>query len=141
MNLVNVKKGWLVSAVLAIALVAVAKESNKPQRYGMVLGVKEDKIDEYTKLHAAVWPGVLKMIKECNIQNYSIYLRKLPDGNHYLFSYFEYTGSDFEGDMAKMAADPTTQKWWSVCEPLQVPFEDRAEGEWWTAMKEVFHTD
>jgi hypothetical protein len=36
---------------------------------------------------------VLSMITECNIHNYSIYLRRLPDGNHYLFSYFEYTGA------------------------------------------------
>ena len=131
----------LVVGVIALAFVAVAKESTEVQRYGMVLGVKKEKIDEYKKLHAEVWPGVLKMITECNIQNYSIYLRKLPDGKHYLFSYFEYTGDDFDADMAKMAADPTTQKWWSVCEPCQVPFEDRAEGEWWTAMEEVFHHD
>jgi hypothetical protein len=45
------------------------------------------------------------MIAACNIRNYSIYLHRLPDGNHYLFSYFEYVGSDFAGDMAKMAAD------------------------------------
>ncbi len=132
---------WLLLGVVTLTFVAGAKESAKPQRYGMVLGVKEDKIAEYKKLHAEVWPEVLKMIKECNIQNYSIYLRKLPDGKHYLFSYFEYTGVDFKADMAKMAADPTTQKWWDVCEPCQVPFEDRAEGEWWTAMDEVFHLD
>ena len=140
-RLINFKNGWLLLGLTAIALVAVAEEFNQPKRYGMVLGVKEDKIDEYKELHADVWPEVLEMIKECNIQNYSIFLRKLPDGKHYLFSYFEYTGDDFAGDMAKMAADPTTQKWWDVCEPLQVPFEDRAEGEWWTAMEEVFHLD
>jgi len=52
------------------------------------------------------WPDVLKMIKECNIQNYSIYSSQLDDGNHYLFGYMEYTGNDFAADMAKMAADP-----------------------------------
>ena len=58
------------------------------KRYGSVLIVRPDKVEEYKRLHAAVWPGVLKMIKECNIRNYSIYLRRLPDGRHYLFSYF-----------------------------------------------------
>src|SRR5210317_615497 len=101
------------------------------QRYGMVIGVKEEKLDEYKLLHAAVWPDVLKMITECNIKNYSIYLRKLPDDKHYLFSYFEYTGDDFDADCAKMAADETTQKWWDVCMPCQEPLEDRAEGQWW----------
>ena len=40
---------------------------------------------------------------------------------HYLFSYFEYTGSDFAADMAKLAADPTTQRWWEVCKPCHEP--------------------
>ena len=107
----------------------------------MVIEVREDKIEEYKKLHAAVWPGVLHMIEQCNIRNYSIYLRKLPDGKHYLFSYFEYTGDDFAADGAKMAADPETQRWWDVCKPCQEPLPDRAEGEWWADMEEVFHHD
>jgi len=77
-------------------------------------------------------PGVWK-------HNYSIFLRKLPDGGYYLFSYFEYTGTDFAADCDRMAADPVTQKWWSVCMPCQEPFADRAEGEWWAGMKEIFH--
>ena len=109
------------------------------QRYGMVLGVREEKIERYKELHAAVWPDVLKMIEDCSLRNYSIYLRKLPDGKHYLFSYFEYVGDDFEGDMARMAADPTTQRWWAECMPCQEPLPDRAEGEWWADMEEVFH--
>ncbi len=104
------------------------------QRYGMVIKVKPDKFQEYKQLHSQVWPDVLKMIKECNIRNYSIYHK---DG--YLFSYFEYVGDDFESDMAKMAADPTTQKWWDVCKPCQEPLETRAEGQWWASMEEVFH--
>ena len=111
------------------------------QRYGSVIGVNEEKITEYKALHAAVWQDVLRMIKECNIQNYSIYLRKMPDEKYYLFSYFEYTGIDFKADSAKMAADPTTQRWWDVCKPCQIPLEDRTEGEWWADMEEVFHYD
>jgi L-rhamnose mutarotase len=102
----------------------------------MVLKVRPEKFEEYKRLHAAVWPGVLDMIKACNIRNYSIYHK---DG--YLFSYFEYVGEDFKADMAKMAADPTTQEWWDVCEPCQEPLETRAEGEWWAEMEEVFHCD
>lgn len=39
----------------------------------MVIRVKSEKLDKYKRLHAAVWPGVLKQIKECHIDNYSIY--------------------------------------------------------------------
>ena len=106
------------------------------KRYGMVIGINQEKIEEYKKLHAAVWPDVLKKITESNIRNYSIYLK-----DHTLFSYFEYIGTDFNVDMARMAADPTTQKWWDVCKPCQSPLETREEGEWWANMEEVFHQD
>jgi L-rhamnose mutarotase len=111
------------------------------KRYSSVIGLQPDKIVEYKKLHAAVWPDVLKMIRACHIQNYSIYLRQLDNGRDYLFSYFEYIGNDFAADMAKMAADPATQRWWSVCKPCQQPLADRAPDEWWAAMEEVFHQD
>ncbi|HUS48028.1 MAG TPA: L-rhamnose mutarotase, partial [Phycisphaerae bacterium] len=81
-------------------------------------------------------PAVLKMIRSCNIRNYSIYHK---DG--WLFSYFEYVGDDFKAEMAKMAADETTQKWWKLTDPCQEPLETRAEGEWWAGMEEVFHSD
>jgi L-rhamnose mutarotase len=110
-------------------------------RYGMVIGLDAEKIAEYKRLHAAVWPDVLAKIAESNIRNYSIYLRKLDGGRHYLFSYFEYVGDDFEADMQAMADDPVTQEWWTHCMPCQRPLADRDEGEWWAAMEEVFHCD
>ena len=111
------------------------------KRYGSIIGVRAGKLDEYKRLHAAVWPGVLDMIKRCHIRNYSIFLRRMPDGKHYLFSYFEYTGTDFKADMARMAADPTTQEWWKQCIPCQDPLPDRAADEWWACAEEVFHSD
>jgi L-rhamnose mutarotase len=111
------------------------------KRYGSVVGIRPDKIEDYKKLHAKVWPDVLKMIKQCGFTNYSIFLRRLPDGKHYLFSYFEYTGNDMAKDSAMMAADPATQKWWAVCMPCHEPFADRKKGEWWAEMEEVFHAD
>ncbi|HNT89198.1 MAG TPA: L-rhamnose mutarotase, partial [Candidatus Hydrogenedentes bacterium] len=103
------------------------------KRYGSVIRVRPEKFEEYVRLHATVWPEVLRMIRECNIRNYSIYHK---DG--LLFSYFEYVGDDFEADMARMAADPVTQRWWAVCKPCQEPLETRADGEWWADMREVF---
>jgi len=111
------------------------------KRYGMVIGVRAEKVDEYKKLHADVWPEVLKTIRECNLRNYSIYLRRLDDGQHYLFSYFEYVGSDYAADMARMAADPATQRWWTLCMPIQKPLENLGPDGWWADMEEVFHTD
>jgi len=106
------------------------------KRFGMVINVKPDKIAEYKALHAAVWPDVLRQIAASNLRNYSIYFK-----DDLLFSYFEYHGDDFEGDMKKMAADPTTQRWWAVCKPCHQPLATRKEGEWWADMEEVFHVD
>ena len=106
------------------------------KRYGQIIGIDPEQFESYKEYHAAVWPDVLKMITECNIRNYSIFHK---DG--LLFAYFEYHGEDFAADMAKMAADPTTQKWWEIMEPMQCPVENRKEGEWWANMEEVFHLD
>jgi L-rhamnose mutarotase len=106
------------------------------KRYGQVIGVKADRLEEYKAYHAAVWPEVLDTIRACNIRNYSIFHK---DGQ--LYAYFEYVGEDFEADMRKMAADPKTQEWWAIMEPMQAPLETRAEGEWWASMEEVFHVE
>ena len=108
------------------------------QRKGFVLGLKPDKVEEYRRLHAAVWPEILAKISDCNIRNYTIYLKE-PE--NLLFSYFEYHGQDFDADMARMAADPRTQDWWAVCMPCQEPLATRKEGEWWAEMEDVFHHD
>jgi len=52
------------------------------KRYGMVIRIQPEKLEEYKAYHARGWPEVLDMIKQCNIRNYSIYHK---DG--YLFSY------------------------------------------------------
>jgi L-rhamnose mutarotase len=104
------------------------------KRYGMVIGLKPEKLDDYKRLHAAVWPEVLKKIAECNIRNYTIFFQE-----NLLFSYFEYVGTDFAADMAKMAADPATQRWWKETDPCQVPVPWARKGDWWSAMEEVFH--
>ena len=106
------------------------------KRFGQTIRLKPGKAQEYIKYHADVWPGVLEMIKKCNISNYSIYFR-----DDRLFAYFEYTGDDFEGDMQRMADDPETRRWLAVMKPMQDPYENREPGEYWANMQEVFHLD
>jgi L-rhamnose mutarotase len=102
------------------------------KRYGMIIGLRPKHEEAYPIAHSSPPPKVLHMIRECDIENYSIYVR-----NSMLFSYFEYVGQDFSADMAKMAAHPATQQWWSVVEPMQRPFPDRATGEHWAGINEV----
>ncbi|WP_254423317.1 L-rhamnose mutarotase [Flavobacterium sp. A45] len=137
------------SAIMIMFLLALisCQEVNKEEsaqaikRVGSITGIKSDKIEYYKKLHAKAWPGVLKKLKECNIRNYSIYLQKI-ENKHYLFSYFEYTGVDFDKDMKKMAADRITKRWWKETDPTQNPLPEAAsKKQVWTNMEEVFHTN
>jgi L-rhamnose mutarotase len=109
-----------------------------PMRIGSVIGLRPEDLEEYVKLHADVWPGVLERLKASHFSNYSIYLKE-PE--MLMFSYFEYTGDDLEADNAAIANDPITQDWWKVCGTMQVPFDTRKDGEWWAEMREVFHLD
>ena len=106
------------------------------KRFGQVIRLQPGVLESYKRYHAAVWPEVAAKISACNIRNYSIYHK---DG--FLFATFEYHGSDFDADMAKMAADPVTQHWWSLVKPLMQPLDDRKEGEFWSGMTEVYHLD
>ncbi|GAA1054991.1 hypothetical protein GCM10017608_18430 [Agromyces luteolus] len=106
------------------------------RRLASVIGLPAEHREEYERLHADVWPKVLERLTLSNIRNYSIYRH-----GDVLFAYMEYVGDDLDADMAAIAADPTTQEWWSVCEPLQRPFAERAEGEWWMELPEIFHLD
>ena len=108
------------------------------QRMGRIIKLKPEVIPEYKRIHAAVWPEVLKAIHDSNIRNYTIFLRE-PE--NFLFAYWEYHGTDFDADMRKMAEAPRMKEWWTITDPMQTPLETRKEGEWWAEMEDVFHTD
>jgi L-rhamnose mutarotase len=81
------------------------RKSTKLKRYGQVIRLRPEAREDYVRYHAKVWPEVLTTIHDCNIRNYSIFLK-----DNTLFAYFECFGEDFQADMQKMAADPKTQK-------------------------------
>lgn len=110
-------------------------------RYGSATEVTPHKLAEYLENHANVWPAVLSRITASNIHNYSIFFRTFDDGRHILFTYFEYTGDHFDADMAAIAEDQETLRWWSVCKPCLIPFDGLPPGECWAPMTEVFHHD
>ncbi|MFA6472452.1 MAG: L-rhamnose mutarotase [Candidatus Latescibacterota bacterium] len=110
-------------------------------RFGSVICLRQEKVIEYRRLHSQVWPVVLNRLRECNIRNYSIYLKETEPGKYYLFSYYEYIGTDYTSDMAVLAADPEIKAWWKMTDPCQIPIQLKKEGEFWAGMDEVFHTD
>lgn len=108
------------------------------ERMGHVIRLRPEAIDEYKRIHAAVWPEVLALISHCNIANYTIFLKE-PE--NLMFAYWEYHGTDFAADMAAMRADPRMQDWWRITDPMQTPLEHRGTDEWWARMQPVFHHD
>ena len=72
--------GWIsvvMAGILFLVLGLSIQGEQKVERYGSVVGIKPEKIDYYKKLHADPWPGVLKTIHECNMQNMSIHIAEL----------------------------------------------------------------
>ena len=110
----------------------------KPQRMGMVIGVKPERLADYKALHAKPWPEMNAALSAAHIRNYSIYLRE-PE--NLLFGYWEYTGTDFAADMKTLGKLDITKRWLALTDPCQTPLATAAPGEWWSDMPEIFHLD
>lgn len=105
-------------------------------RIGQIVKVKPEYVEQYQSLHADSNPGVRHLLKKYNMRNFSIYLEQFPDGNWYEFGYYEYWGDDFEGDMAKLDAEPENIKWLEMCDPMQEGISEGQNG--WKQMKRVY---
>jgi L-rhamnose mutarotase len=103
------------------------------RRIGMVIGIKEDCIAEYRALHDG--PGVRDLLEAANMRNFNIFLQKMPDGKYYEFAYFEYHGTDYEADMAKLAKEPRNIAWLKQTDATQTPLESHAS---WAVMERIF---
>lgn len=106
------------------------------QRICEIIHVHPESVVEYERIHAEVWPTVLDRLAASHITNYSIFLRR-PE--NLLIAYYEYTGDDLAADKAAIAADPETQRWWEITDPMQHRVESAADKEWWAPTDEVFH--
>ncbi len=106
------------------------------RRMGHVVGVRPEWIAEYERIHVEVWPEVLAALTSANLTNYSIFRH-----GDLLFSYWEYLGTDFDADMAKVSKDPVSQKWGALTSQMQRPVEGAAPGQIWLSIPEVFHLD
>lgn len=130
------------TAMLTVMLAAMTlctgcakEEAEQVKRVGMVVGIKPETIAEYKTLHADDNPGVRDLLTKYNMHNFSIFLQEI-DGKWYEFGYYEYTGDDFEGDMAKLAEEPRNIEWLEMCDPMQIPLPG-TEG--WTEMERVYY--
>jgi len=127
----------LTALALAAAVLAGAGPPSPAKRVGMVIELEADKIDEYKALHADSNPGVRDLLRKYHIRNFSIFLREIG-GRWYEFGYYEYTGDDYEGDMARLDAEPRSKEWLRVCDPMQIPLPGE---ESWAVMDQVYFNE
>ena len=115
-----------------------ASKAMPVKRVGMVVGIKPEMINQYKRLHAADNAGVRDLLGKYHMHNFSIFLQQMPDGKWYEFGYYEYTGDDFDGDMAQLAKEPRNIEWLKKCDPMQIPLPG-AKG--WTEMESVYFNE
>jgi L-rhamnose mutarotase len=91
-------------------------------------------IDEYRRRHAAVWPEMLRALKDAGWNNYSLFLGE--DG--LLIGYLEC--DDFNAARARMALADVNTRWQAEMTKL---FEnkDQAPDEGFLILEEVFNLD
>lgn len=128
----------LAAAGIAVPVIALARRIPRAsvKRFGMVIGIKPDRISAYEALHAASNQGVRDLLAKYNMHNFSIFLEKLENDRYYLFGYYEYTGDNYKTDMEKLAAEPRNQEWLNSTDPMQIPLPGKHS---WTLMREVYH--
>lgn len=104
------------------------------ERVCFQLQVKPDRIPEYTRRHAAVWPEMLEALAATGWRNYSLFLR--ADGM--LIGYFE--TKSLEASIAGMAATEVNARWQSEMGEF---FEnlDGAPDEGFLRLPEIFHLE
>jgi L-rhamnose mutarotase len=104
------------------------------RRYASVIRLRPEHRTTYLELHAAVWPSVEETLRTANFRNYTIFLH-----DDLLFGYYEYVGNDYAGDLARIAADPETRRWWQLTDPCQESLAEAGSGQWWAPMQEIWH--
>lgn len=105
------------------------------QRVCFLLKVKQDRLAEYKRRHAQVWPDMLKALRATGWHNYSLFLRE--DG--LLVGYLE--TEDFDAALKGMAKRDVNTRWQTEMAPF---FEEIGEANADQAMvrlEEVFHLE
>jgi L-rhamnose mutarotase len=133
----RVKKVGMVVLLVAMMIILIGCAQQKVKRVGMVVGIRPEKIDQYKALHADDNPGVRDLLTKYNMHNFSIFMHEI-DGKYYEFGYYEYTGDDFEADMAKLDAEPRNKQWLEICDPMQVPLKGYDS---WAVMEQVYYNE
>ena len=105
------------------------------ERVCFLLKVKPDRLEEYKRRHAAVWPDMLQALRETGWHRYSLFLR--DDG--LLVGYFE--TPDLQAAQEGMAAREVNARWQRDMAPFFENLGDQRPDEGFMRLEEVFHLE
>jgi L-rhamnose mutarotase len=105
------------------------------ERVCFQLQVKRDRIDEYVRRHAEVWPEMLRALEATGWHNYSLFLR--DDG--LLIGYFE-TPSLAEA-VAGMSAKEVNARWQAEMAEFFEDLDGARPDTGFLRLNEVFHLE
>ncbi len=104
------------------------------ERVCFQLQVKPERLDEYVRRHAAVWPDMLAALRDTGWGNYSLFVR--PDG--LLIGYFE--TDDLDAARSRMAVTDVNARWQAEMGEFFVDL-DVPPDEGFVRLAEVFNLD
>ncbi|MEP7738091.1 MULTISPECIES: L-rhamnose mutarotase [Nocardioides] len=99
------------------------------------LQVRPDRIEEYARRHAAVWPEMLEALAEAGWRNYSLFLR--DDG--LLIGYVEV--DDLAQAQAAMETTEVNARWQAEMADLFVDLGAERPDTGFVRLREVFHLE
>ena len=103
------------------------------RRICFTLQVRPERLEEYRRRHAAVWPEMLAALREAGWHDYSLFLRE--DG--LLIGYVE--SDDLDAAQERVAATEVNARWQAAMADLFGT--DGAPDEAWQRIPEVFNLE
>ncbi len=104
------------------------------QRICFLLRVRQDRLAEYNRRHAEVWPEFLDALRAAGWRNYSLF----TTGDGLVVGYLE--TEDFEAAREAMARTEVNARWQAEMAPFFEGIEGRPD-EGMTPLTEIFHLD
>jgi L-rhamnose mutarotase len=104
-------------------------------RYCFLLQVRPELLAEYRERHAAVWPDMLRALRETGWHNYSLFAR--PDG--LLVGYVE--ADDLDAAQRAMAMTEVNARWQAQMSRFFTGLGGRPPDEGFVLLEEVFNLE
>jgi L-rhamnose mutarotase len=104
-------------------------------RHCFLLRVRPERMEEYRRRHAAVWPEMLQALADTGWRNYSLFLS--DDG--LLVGYVE--ADDLQASLDAMARTEVNARWQAEMAPFFMDLDGRGPDEGLLLLEEVFNLE